>query len=164
VELAREAGIMLCLEVKGADDDEATRIALALANLIAERGALGWAFMSSYFHGAMREARARVPGLLLAPERLPDDVPAVPAEAVRQARALGAPVIQNHYAFLTPELVTALHDGGIAVWSWPTTDPGSIASSLAVGADAVMGDDVAAMRRAVDELVRAGGTTGAGPG
>lgn len=150
IELAREGGVMLCLEVKGADEDEAATIGVALAELLAERGALDWAFASSYFHGALRAARTRVPALLLAPERLPDDVPADPPDAVRQALALGAPVIQNHYAFLTPALVGALHEHGIAVWSWPTTERASIVSSFEAGADAVMGDDVDAMRLVVD--------------
>lgn len=151
LELARDAGVMICFEAKGADREEATTIAVGLADLIAARDALGWAFVSGYEHEALREARRRVPELLLAPERLPDNVPANPAEAVHQARALDAPVIQNHYAFLTPELVGALHDSGIAVWAWPTTEPDSITSSMDVGADAVMGDDVAAMRRGVDD-------------
>lgn len=58
-------------------------------------------------------------------------------------------VIQSHYRFLTAELVNHLHDGGVAVWSWPTTEEQSIVDSIKVGADAVMGDDVRAMVRVV---------------
>ena len=149
LELARDAGIQMCFEVKGGTTAEAEAIAVALAELLRARDALGWGFVSGYDHRALAAARRRVPDVLLAPERLPDDVPAVPADAVRQATDLGAPVIQNHYRLLTRELVEELHAAGIAVWSWPTTTPDSIASSIAVGADAVMGDDVAAMVRAV---------------
>jgi glycerophosphoryl diester phosphodiesterase len=152
IEFARDAGILMCFEAKGGSPEEAERIAITLAELLQARNALAWAFVSGYDHAALAAAKRRVPQLLLAPERLPDDVPAVPADAVRQATALGAPVIQNHWRLLTAELVDALHAEGIAVWSWPTTESDSIASSLAVGADGVMGDDVPAMVRAVRDL------------
>jgi glycerophosphoryl diester phosphodiesterase len=149
LELARDAGIQMCFEVKGGNAGEAEAIAVALAELLAARDALDRAVVSGYDHRALAAARRHVPAVILAPERLPDDVPAVPHDAVRQAAALGAPVIQNHHTLLTRELVEELHAAGIAVWSWPTTTPDSIASSIVVSADGVMGDDVAAMVRAV---------------
>jgi glycerophosphoryl diester phosphodiesterase len=149
IELAREAGILMCFEVKGETRANFKRVAEALVGMLSERGALEWAFMSSYDHDALAEARARVPDVLLAPERLPDDVPAEPQEAVRQATALGAPVLQNHWRYLTPQLVGALHARDVAVWAWPTTDEAEIEASHAAGVDGLMGDDVAAMTRAM---------------
>jgi glycerophosphoryl diester phosphodiesterase len=154
IELGREAGIEMCFEVKGETSDDYLATALALADLFVARGVLGWAFMSSYDHAALAAAKARVPELLLAPERLPDDVPPPPGEGVRQAAALGAPVLQNHWAFITPELVSSLHANGVALWSWPTTAESEIAASLAAGADGVMGDDAAALVRAVAGVAR----------
>ena len=152
IDFARSAGIKMCFEVKGATADEADEIADLLVDLLAQRDALGWALMSSYHHRAMARVKRRVPELMIAPERLPDDVPADPAEALRQARDLDAQIIQNHHAFLTTELVDHLHAAGVAIWAWPTTDEQSISDSLAVGVDALMGDDVAAMVRAVGRL------------
>ncbi len=152
IELAREAGILMCFEVKGETPDEYRRVAEALVDLLAERGALEWAFMSSFDHDALAHARARVPELLLAPERLPEDVPLDPVEAVRQASTIGAPVFQNHWRFLSPSLIREVHDHGIAVWAWPTTDEVSIALSIAAGVEGLMGDDVAAIVRAVATL------------
>ncbi len=149
LELARSACILMCFEAKGGSPEEAAQIAVALADLLTSSDALDWAFMSGYDHEALARAKRRVPNLLLAPERLPDDVPPDPADAIQQAAALGAPVIQNHHRYLARELVDALHGAGIGVWSWPTTEPASITASLAVAADGVMGDDVAAMRAAV---------------
>lgn len=149
IELGREAGITMCFEVKGETPAESGRIADALADLLASRDALGWAFMSSYDHAALAGARARSPELLLAPERLPDDVPADPPDAVAQATRLSAPVLQNHWRFLAPELVAALHENDIAVWAWPTTAESDIAIGVAAGVDGLMGDDVAAIVRAV---------------
>jgi glycerophosphoryl diester phosphodiesterase len=149
IQLGREAGISMCFEVKGDTPEEFGDTAVALADLLASRQALDWAFMSSYDHGALARARARVPELLLAPERLPDDVPADPLDAAGQEVRLGAPVLQNHWAFLTPELIGALHAEGIALWAWPTTDAKGIAAGIAAGVDGLMGDDVAAIVRAI---------------
>lgn len=152
LELAREARILMCFEVKGADEAEAKRIAQALLDLYVRRDALEWAFMSSYWHAALALAKAQVPELLLAPERLPDDTQADPPEAARQAKALGAPVIQNHHRFLTPELVRTLHESDVAVWSWPTTEEQDLVRSIEVGADALMGDNIRLMVEVLDRL------------
>jgi len=154
IELARDAGIWMCFEVKGGDPTEAERIAGDLIDLLVARDALAFAAMSGYDHDVLALAKRRAPELVLAPERLPDNVPADPATAVLQARRLEAPIIQNHHRFLTPELVASLHEAQIAVWSWPTTEEDAIVSSVAVGADGVMGDDV---RRLVEVVDRARG-------
>ena len=151
VRFAGEAGILLCLEIKGADGDEADRIGIDLVDLIVRHDALDRTFVSSYHHRAMAGAKARVPELRLAPERLPDDVPADPADASAQASRLGAPVIQNHWKYLTEALVERLHADRIAIWAWPTTEPDGIEVSLDLGVDALMGDDVPAM---VDAIAR----------
>ena len=147
IELARDAGIWMCFEVKGGTPAESEQIANALVRLLVARDALGFAAMSGYNHDVLALAKRHAPELVLAPERLPDDVPLDPAIAIGQARALDAPIIQNHHRFLTAELVDALHEAGIAVWSWPTTEEEEIVSSVAAGADGLMGDDVAADRR-----------------
>jgi glycerophosphoryl diester phosphodiesterase len=143
--LYKEAGILSCFEVKGADGDESDRIALELVDLFVKHNMLDTAFMSSYHHEALLQAKSKCPDLLLAPERLPDDAPADPPEAVRQAKIFDAPVIQHQYTVLTAEVVRALHEGEIAVWSWSTTDEPSMVFSLEAGADALMGDDVELM-------------------
>jgi glycerophosphoryl diester phosphodiesterase len=143
--LYREAGISSCFEVKGADVEEAKRIAVALVDLFQKHDMLDTAFMSSYKHEALLLAKSKCPELLLAPERLPDDAPPDPPEALRQAQALATPVLQHHYAVLSPDVIRVLHEHEVAVWSWPTTDEESLVFSVEIGADAVMGDDVRLM-------------------
>lgn len=143
--LFKEAGISACFEIKGADVEEAKRIALPLLALFQKHDMLGTAFMSSYKYEALRVAQAACAELLIAPERLPDDAPPDPAEAVRQARSFPAPVLQHQYTVLDAATVAALHAQDIAVWSWSTTDEASLVYSIDLGADAVMGDDVVTM-------------------
>ena len=83
IELARDAGIWMCFEVKGGDPAEAEQIANALVRLLVARDALGFAAMSGYNHDVLALAKRHAPELVLAPERLPDDVPARPAHRHR---------------------------------------------------------------------------------
>lgn len=143
--LYKEAGILSCFEVKGVNADESHRIALALVALFEKHAMLDRAFMSSFHHEALHLAKSKCPELLLAPERLPEDGPADPPEALRQAKSFPAPVLQHPYAVLTGDVVRLLHENDIAVWSWSTNDIPSVLFSIEVGADAVMGDDVQLM-------------------
>jgi glycerophosphoryl diester phosphodiesterase len=143
--LYKEAGIFSCFEVKGADADEWNRIALGLVDLFIKHDMLEKAFLASYHHEALHHAQSRCSELLIGPERLPDDAPADPPEAVRQAKAFSAPVLQHQYTVLTADVVRALHENDVAVWSWSTNDEASMLFSLEVGADALMGDDVQLM-------------------
>jgi len=150
--LYKEVGILSCFEVKGANADESNRIALGLVELFVKHGMLDKAFMSSYHYEALQLAKSQCPELLLAPERLPDDAPADPPEAVRQAKSFSAPVLQHQYTVLTAEVVRALHENDIAVWSWSTTDEDSMVFSVEVGADALMGDDVKLMLEVLNRM------------
>jgi glycerophosphoryl diester phosphodiesterase len=143
--LYKEEGILSCIEVKGAEADESNRIALRLVDLIVKYGMLDTAFLSSYHHEALHAAQSKCPELLIAPERLPDDAPADPPEALRQAKAFAAPVLQHQFTVLTADVLRVLHENEIAVWSWSTNDEASLVFSIELGADAVMGDDVELM-------------------
>jgi len=148
----KETGILSCFEVKGADRDESDRIALGMVDLFIIHDMLDKAFLSSYHHEALQLALSKCSELLLAPERLPDDAPADPPEAVRQAKAFSAPVIQHQYTVLTADVIRVLHENDIAVWSWSTTDEDSMVFSINLGADALMGDDVQLMIEILDRM------------
>ena len=150
--LYKEAGVLACFEVKGADGDESDRIALGLVELFIKHNMLDKAFLSSYHHEALHAAKSKCPELLLAPERLPDDAPADPPEALRQAKLFSAPVLQHQYTVLTADVVHVLHEHEIAVWSWSTNDEASMLFSLDLGADALMGDDVELMMEVLNRV------------
>jgi len=150
--LYKEAGILSCVEVKGADSDESDRIALGLVDLFVKHNMLDRAFLSSYHHDCLRLAMAKCPELLLAPERLPDDAPPDPSDAVRQAQAFSAPVLQHQYTVLNADVVRVLHENEIAVWAWSTTDEASMVFSIELGADALMGDDVQLMLEVLNRM------------
>jgi glycerophosphoryl diester phosphodiesterase len=153
LELAVGAGIVLCVEVKGAAAD-ALRTAAAVAGLIRDRDLVDQVFVSSFDHAALAVARDVLGRPLLAPERLPEAGSPDPAGAVAQATALGATVLQHRWEDLTREVVDALHGAGVAVWSWPIDSLESIARSVAAGADGVIGDDVALLLEGLGRTAR----------
>lgn len=157
LDLAVAADVLLCLEVKGTPAD-APATAEALARTLVDRDLVDRMYMSSFDHAALAAARALVPDLMTAPERLPEDGPSDLDEAVRQARASRATVLQHRWEYLTPEIVEALHDAGIGVWAWPTDSPESIDVSVRCGVDAVIGDDVAWLLAEVARVTTATGS------
>jgi glycerophosphoryl diester phosphodiesterase len=148
----REAGLSGCFEVKGRDAVEAKRTASALAELMVQEKALEYAIMSSFDHEALALAKARVPELDLAPERLPEHGPPDAAAALRQAQALGATILQHRYTALTPEIMRTLHEHDVAVWAWPTDSEQSLVESVGLGVDGVIGDDIQMILAALDRL------------
>ena len=150
--LYKETGTLSCFEVKGSKADESNRIAIALVELFVKHDMLDKTFMSSYHHEAMQLAKSQCPELLLAPERLPDDAPPDPPEALRQAKSFPAPVLQYQYTVLTTDVIGLLHENEIAVWSWSTTDEPSMVFSIELGADALMGDDVQLMMEILNRM------------
>jgi glycerophosphoryl diester phosphodiesterase len=142
LELARVSGIGLCLEAKGYTSEQGIKIAVALAELIVDFDATRWAFVSSFDHAALAAARARVPSLLIAPERLPEHGVQEAAVTLRQATNLGAQVMQHRWELLSADLVDTMHEGGVAVWAWNTNDARSARLAVAMGVDGLMGDDV----------------------
>lgn len=157
LQLYQEAGIYGCFEVKGGNVETAKQIAEALVDLFVEMNVLETTLMSSYYHEAMTLAKNKVPELMLAPERLPDDAPPNNAETVRQAQALKSDIIQYQYTVLVPEVVQAVHANNIALWSWTTNSEESLVHSIECGADALMGDDVVTMLAVLNRMRPANG-------
>ncbi|HEY3522267.1 MAG TPA: glycerophosphodiester phosphodiesterase, partial [Candidatus Limnocylindrales bacterium] len=141
IDLVVGAGLGLCVEIKGETADAAAT-AVQVARHLEARGLVERVFVSSFDHAALAAARTAVPNLILAPERLPEAGPSDPLRAADQARALGAAALQHRWEDLAPEVVEAVHAAGSAVWAWPIDTLESIQASVAVGVDAIIGDDV----------------------
>jgi glycerophosphoryl diester phosphodiesterase len=140
--LAEETGTALCLEAKGETLAENLAVSLRIGEEIARRGRLEVDVLASFDHEALREAAVRVPGLRVAPDRLPEHGVSTAEALLRQARAIGAPIIQHHFADLRPEVAAEVQAAGVEIWAWPPTSPEEVAVAIASGAIGIMGDDV----------------------
>jgi glycerophosphoryl diester phosphodiesterase len=140
--LAVREEIALCLEVKGESAGERASVAGAVARELEQRGRLGVDVLASFDHEALAAAARCVPGVRLAPDRLPERGPSVGRLIVEQAASIGARIVQHHHADLSADTVAAAHAAGIAVWAWPPETRPEIERVLEMGVDGVMGDDV----------------------
>lgn len=143
--LAEANGIGLCLEAKGQTAAEQLAAARRIGAEITQRGRLERDVLASFDHEALRVVASEVPGLRTAPDRLPERGPSTAAELLRQARAIGAPIIQHHFADLDPDVVAEVQDAGVAVWAWPPVTEDEVRQAVATGAAGIMGDDVRAI-------------------
>lgn len=151
LDLADERDILLCLEAKGANHQETLDISRAIVERLQRRDRLDRHVLSSFDHAALAAARTWEPRLAIAPDRLPEHGHMDPATVVQQTQAIGAPIIQVHFAELDPPTVEALHTAGVAIWAWPTTFAPDIERSRDLGVDGLMGDDVPALVTSADD-------------
>ncbi|MBU2531987.1 MAG: hypothetical protein KKB37_04570 [Alphaproteobacteria bacterium] len=148
---AEQNGISLCLEAKEQAGVEKGRVAQRVADRIARRGRLALDIVNAFDHGVLAAAAAAVPGLRLAPDRNPEHGPSSAAALIAQARALGATVIEHHFADLTPEIVAAVQSEGIEIWAWAPLTRIETKRAFDTGAIGIMGDDVAAIAELAEE-------------
>lgn len=144
-DLAEARGIALCIEAKGAEGPENARAALFAAREIARRGRLERDVVASFDHAALAAAARAVPGLRTAPDRLPERGPSNAPDLIQQARAIGAAIIQHHFADLAPHVAAEVQRAGIEIWAWPPATPAEAQAAFDSGAIGLMGDDVAAI-------------------
>ena len=141
-ELAAERGVALCLEAKGETLAANLEVSRRIGREIARRGRLDIDVLASFDHEALRVAASDVTGLRTAPDRLPEHGPSTAEVLLKQARAVGAPIIQHHFADLRPEVAAEVQAAGVEIWAWPPTTPEEVAVAIASGAIGIMGDDV----------------------
>ncbi|HLX89563.1 MAG TPA: glycerophosphodiester phosphodiesterase [Acidimicrobiales bacterium] len=142
------AGKVVDVEIKmspaEATPDPDHGVARATAELVsaslARPDAPAATLVSSFWPDALATVRAAVPGLatgLLVHPAL-DAV-----AALEQAQALGCTTLLPFHGQLTETLVAEAHGRGLTVVTWTVNEPDDLRRAAAVGADAVVTDDVA---------------------
>jgi len=152
--LIKEAGVFVCLEIKGGNTDRASVIAEKVVKLVEKYQLLEKANMCSYFPEAVKLAKRLVPDLVISRERLPDDTPFEIADALHQAQESSAPILLSDFTTLKPGEIDNLHKAGIAMWTWNPFEPSDIEAVISQHTDGVMGDNPKVARDLVDKLAQ----------
>lgn len=141
------AGVTVNVEIKNVpidpDYDPEETVAVRVAELIDERGQQGSVIVSSFSLAAIdavRNADDRIPTAWLTLPRY-DQIRAVASAAER-----GHVALHPEYTAVTPAVVAAAHDAGLALNTWTVDDPDEMARLAALGVDAIVTNvpDVAA--------------------
>ncbi len=151
-QLAKDAGILVCFEIKGGEAARSVIIAEKLMELFKKYKAFEWASISSYFPQAAAAARRLCPELLITRERLPDDSPFDLQDAIQQAAEVNSPILLSDFHTIKPGHADGLHQAGIALWTWNPFTPAEIKQVIDLKTDGIMGDNPAVARKIVDSL------------
>jgi len=152
IQLINEAGVLVCLEIKGGNSQHACAIAEKLLQLIRKYNAFDWANICSYYPEAIALAKRLAPELVTSRERLPDDSPFDIKDAVKQALECNSPVMLSDFEILKPGDIDDLHKAGIAMWTWNPFELEDIHAVIEQHTDGVMGDNPEAARAIVDSM------------
>lgn len=147
----RYSGTLLNLELK-ARGWRTGGLERAVARQVRASGLAERVLISSFSPLSLARLRLWAPelrvGLLYAPE--------LPRWLAGGALAgwLHADALHPHESLATPELLRRAHARGLMVNTWTVNAPMRITSLYALGADAIMGDDPAVLRRAAPDRAR----------
>jgi glycerophosphoryl diester phosphodiesterase len=108
----------------------------AFAALVRERHLADRVYVGSFHAEILAAVRDAVPEVARALI-----LPSAPADAVEQARAVGASWLALGIRHLTADLVAAVHDAGIAIDAWPVPDPETLDRARTFGVAAVTTDN-----------------------
>lgn len=146
------AGMVVNIEIKNLPTepafDPSDRCAADVAALVDAAAAGESVIVSSFWPGAVatvRDAGSGIrTGLLVIPS-------SDPGTAVDGAVRLGCAAVHLPVGLATPAGVAVAHDAGLAVAAWTVVDSAALTSVLEAGVDTIVTDDVAMVRRRLDQ-------------
>jgi glycerophosphoryl diester phosphodiesterase len=97
--------------------------------------------VSSFDHPVLLDVRAAAPGIPTAVLFV-----ARPIDPIGLARAAGATVLHQQWAFITGEMVDAVHAAGLTVEAWTVDEPEHMRAVVATGVDGVMSNHPARLQ------------------
>jgi glycerophosphoryl diester phosphodiesterase len=135
--------------------DPAYPLAGMVADFVAERQLTGRVVVSSFELAAIDAVLLVEPTITtgwLTPSRF-DQVAALESVVSR-----GHQAFHPHHAGVTPELVEAAHQGGVAVLTWTVDDPERVRDLAAAGVDGIVSNRPDVARSALDSLAAGSGS------
>jgi glycerophosphoryl diester phosphodiesterase len=136
-------GLVVNIEIKNLpgepEFDPEERVALDVADLVANSGRAGRVVVSSFWPGALdavHEARSEIPTGLLAAHWFD------PSGCVQAALDHGCTAVHPHASLITEALVSEAHEAGLSVAAWVVNDPSQVEAMVTLGVDTVITDDV----------------------
>jgi glycerophosphoryl diester phosphodiesterase len=138
IQLAQEAQIRLCVEIKGLTPAEELAIAEGIVRTLEAADFIGQAIVTSFSPPALLQAKAANPELSLMLDPSPQDGSLSPRQICAQALRAGANSLSYDFRFLTPEIVRECRLTGLAMWPWDPDEPEEIRKVLSLDVQGVM--------------------------
>jgi len=138
IELAREAQVRLCVEIKGANEIEGLAIAEAVLQTLEAADFLSRSILTSFSPQALLRARGLQPEVSTMLDPSPQDGSLTPRQICVQALRAGANCLSYDFHFLTSEIADECRLTGLALWHWAPDEPADLQKALKLGAQGIV--------------------------
>jgi len=151
IQLARQAEIRLCVEIKGTTEAEELTITEAIVEVLKNTNFLSQTIITSFSSKALLHAKAlnREVSTMLDPS--PQDGSLIAREICAQALRAGANCLSYDFRFLTPAIVRECQLTGLALWPWDPDEPEDIQKVLMWDVDGIMTNRPDALNKVLHE-------------
>jgi len=138
IELARDAPIRLCVEIKGATEMEGLSIAELVVRVLEAADFLDQSIITSFSSQALKRAKALRNEVSTMLDPSPQDGSLTPRQICVQALTAGANCLSYDFRFLTPAIVRECQLTGLALWTWDPDEPIDIEQVIRLGVHGIM--------------------------
>ncbi len=151
-DLVRATPVRLCVEIKGANEEEELAITEAAVEALERAGFLGRAVVTSFSPAALLRAKALRPALATLLDPSPQDGSLTPRQICEQTLAAGANCLSYDVRHLDQAVVDEARLSGLVLWPWAPNRPDEIRRVLRLGVPGVMTDRPDVLNAVLDEM------------
>jgi glycerophosphoryl diester phosphodiesterase len=138
IELAREAGIRLCVEIKGIVGEEELDLPETIVHALEAQNFLDQTVLTSFSPKALLRAKSTNMGASTMLDPSPQDGSLLPRQICAQALHAGANGICYDFQILTPAIVRECQLTGLVLWAWQPDEPDDLYQLLKLGVQGIM--------------------------
>ena len=138
IQLAREAQIRLCVEIKGRTEAEELAIAESVIRALETSDFLSQAIVTSFSPQALLRVKAIQPKVSTMLDPSPQDGSLTPRQICEQALRAGVNCVSYDFRFLTPAIVRECQLTGLTLWPWDPDEPDDIKQVINLDVHGIM--------------------------
>ena len=138
IQMAREAQIRLCVEIKGRTEAEELAIAESVIRELETSDFLSQAIVTSFSPQALLRVKAIQPEVSTMLDPSPQDGSLTPRPICEQALRAGENCVSYDFRFLTPAIVRECQLTGLTLWPWDPDEPDDIKQVINLDVHGIM--------------------------
>ena len=152
VQMAREAQIRLCVEIKGRTETEELAIAESVIRELETSDFLSQAIVTSFSPQALLRVKAVQPEVSTMLDPSPQDGSLTPRQICEQALRAGANCVSYDFRFLTPAIVRECQLTGLTLWPWDPDVPDDIKQVINLDVHGIMTNRPDILNKVINEF------------
>lgn len=138
IQLAREEGVRLCVEIKGIFGEEEAVLPGKIVRALEASDFIHQSVLTSFSPAAILRAKQANSAASTMLDPSPQDGSLAAREICEQALRAGANGVCYDYQILTPEIVRECQLTGLALWAWQPDEPDDLRQLVRLGVHGIM--------------------------